>query len=456
MGDRAQAVAFFNLAVEIMPRDPGVGVRLIGSSVVADPSFAEGWFQVGNYNADAGQTRGAVAAYRRAIEADPTLAKCWSNLGWQLYDLAELDEARVCCERAMSLDAGLSAPWINLSRIECVQGNHDEALRLARWAMEIDPGHIAEMNLAFASLFAARWADGFRHMEARYEHKLREYLNWPWPKWAGEALPRGTLYLVSEQGIGDAMRMSRFVPAAAARVGRVIMAVQPELVKLFTAMFGFIRNIEVRPLPQPFPVADAWNTIYGLPHALGLSGADIETRGNVRVGPFKCPPGWKAAATDRKLHVGISWAGSPLNGIDKWRTMGLENFLPFAAIPGVQLYGLQVGERSQDIQKMGLGSLIRDLSPGIQDVTDTMGIMGGLDLVVCAEGSLSHMASLIGKECWIMYSYMGGDWQAGRNREQQLWAPKSWIFRQSSAGAGWGPVVERVAAALREKMGLSA
>jgi hypothetical protein len=58
------------------------------------------------------------------------------------------------------------------------------------------------------------------------------------------------------------------------------------------------------------------------------------------------PDTWKA---DAKLHIGISWAGSPQNEIDKLRNIPLIQFLDLYRVPGVQLYSLQVGPKAQEL-----------------------------------------------------------------------------------------------------------
>lgn len=442
---RDQAVSFLNRSVEVLSSDPGMAGRLIGSSVVVDPGFAEGWFRVGVLAAEAGGVAVAVAAFRRAVQSDPAMAKAWDNLGWQLHDLGELTESGRCSEKALEIDGTLVSAVINLSRLEMQRGNHRKAVSLAERARGMRPDHTSEMQLAFAHLFAGHWAAGLECMEARFSYKLHEFLSYPWPKWAGAPL-EGTLYLGSDQGIGDAISFARFVPAAAARCGRVLLGVQPELVRLFGSLLVGCPNVEIVALPCALPEAEAWSTIYGLPHALGLTDAEIEDCPALRCDPFAVPLTWKAP--DRRLHVGISWAGNPANGIDKWRSIDAARFLDLCRVPGVALYSLQVGPRAGDINALSGGSLVRDLSPYIRDAADTVGVLAELDLVICAEGSVAHMAALAGKPAWIAYSHMGGDWRCGRARERQLWAPLSRIFAQRP-GEDWRPVFERIVEALR-------
>ena len=73
MGDRFRAIQFYQQAKEI--RDSGKpdanlaqAYQLLTSSVVADPTFAMGYYEIGNANGDNLWRASAVAAIRRALE----------------------------------------------------------------------------------------------------------------------------------------------------------------------------------------------------------------------------------------------------------------------------------------------------------------------------------------------------------------------------------------------------
>ena len=100
---RTRAIEFYNQAVSVVKTDPQAAYRLLSSCVMVDPSFGQGWFMLGNSNADLQMWWGAVAAYRRAVhlpdgdragDLNPeTRQKCFANLAHRLYHLGELGEA---------------------------------------------------------------------------------------------------------------------------------------------------------------------------------------------------------------------------------------------------------------------------------------------------------------------------------------------------------------------------
>lgn len=154
----------------------------------------------------------------------------------------------------------------------------------------------------------------------------------------------------------------------------------------------------------------------------------------------------------KRFHIGCVWAGSDMQDIERWRRMTVEHFLELYRVPGIQLYSLQKGPRAQDLHTAGAVSLIKDLSPFINDVCDTVSIMRHLDLVITIETSVGHMAAAAGVPCWVFCSRHGADFRIGRSGDKPLWYDKHRLFRQGDDGE-WKPVVERVVEALRERVG---
>jgi hypothetical protein len=117
----------------------------------------------------------------------------------------------------------------------------------------------------------------------------------------------------------------------------------------------------------------------------------------------------------------------------------------------VALYSLQVGERVADLHAAGMAALTRDLSPWLRDAQDTASVVRELDLVISIESFVAHLCGALGKECWVLLSHRGGDWRCGRTGDRPLWYDRTRLFRQGADGE-WGPVFERVVAALGERV----
>jgi hypothetical protein len=204
------------------------------------------------------------------------------------------------------------------------------------------------------------------------------------------------------------------------------------------------------PCSTPFPEADYWTTFVSLPFALNLTDAEIRDTPWIDVPIFDAPINWKVP--DRKLHVGIHWAGSPLNKIDACRNVPLIQFLDLYRVPGIQLYSLQVGAKAMELHDKGLSPLVRDLVPFINgDPLITAAILQHLDVVIAVESFLPHLCAAIGKECWMPYSSQGLDYRVGVDGTDRLWSPKCRVFKQKP-GETWEPVFEQIIYALVDRI----
>ena len=456
MGDRDMAVRFFNAGVTALkdksnPDAASHAYQLFNSCCLVDPLYGTGWYQAASNNGDLNWLLGAVGCYRRALlceQPHDEKMRTLSNLSWRLHQLGYIDEALTVAREAVATDPGYSYAWVNLSVAEGAFGNQKEALAAARKALEIEPDNtVVHFALAFACLFSRELKEGFKWFEARFQERLKNYITYPYPKWHGEE--GKTVYLVADQGMGDTFSFARFIEHAAKRAKFIHAGIQPELMRAFNEAFVHLPNVNFVPIGTGFPSADCWTTIVSLPFALGLSDYEIRHAKHPKFPVYGMDNSWKVP--DVKLHIGVAWSGSPQNDIDKWRAVPIDRFLDLYKVPGIQLYGLQCDNRKEDIMKVGASALIRDISPWIRDVVDTISVLQHLDMVISLESFLPHVAGAMGKEVWIPYSFHSHDYRIGHDGDDILWYKKHRIFKQDR-DMRWEPPFEKMVAALKEKV----
>jgi hypothetical protein len=456
---RQRAIAFYNQAVQVVKQDPKAAYRLLSSAVTVDPSFGQGWFMLGNSNADLTLWWGAIAAYRRAVhlpdgdkagDMEPvTRQKCYANLAHRLYHMGEIGEANRMNDEALALNPDEPFANVNASMLASLDCDHAAAIEYANRAWKAEESPIIGTAAAFAYLFGGQLAKGLTLFEHRVGYKLREFESYPYPKWNGE--PCGVLYVVSDQGLGDAISFARFLPRVLAVVDRVLLRVGGELVRLLRMAFPDEDRLTIEPLAVDFPLADGWVALMSIPVALGLTDAEIRDQPGLEFPVMEFPQGqWKAEGL---YSIGIAWAGAPNNDIDRFRSIPFTDFLNLYRVPGVQLYCLQVGEAVKDLHSAGCAGAVRDLSPYIRDAADTAAVMAEMDLIVCVDSFVGHLAGALGVECWTLLAEMGGDWRAGRAGPHPLWYANTEIWRQTDHETNvWGPVWESVVEALERRV----
>ncbi len=463
MGNREQAIKLLAKGEEAardksQPTNQDHAYQLISSAGYADPTYGHAFYVNGCTASDLTRPHAAIALYRRALEcaldADER-PKTLTNLAWELMKIGRQQEALQILEKVTDEHPKLSLPWMHMSMCFQTFGQTKTAVACSKKCFELaDPNDgvgypIAEFQLAFALLFDRQYAAGLKAFESRFAARLPNFLLYPYPKWRGEN--GKTLFLVADQGLGDTLSYSRFVHEAASRCRFIHMCVQSELRRVFEHAFRHLPNLNFLPSPSNFPGdADAWSTFVSLPFALGLTDDEIKSAPNI---DMPRPPMSKAwMVPDRKFHIGIAWAGSPMNDIDKHRNIPVHHFMELYKVPGIQLYALQCDAKKSDLNLWGFAPLVRDLSGYIRDVADTCSILESLDLVISVESALPHICSMAGRECWIPYSWLGRDYRIGVNEQaDRLWTPRHRIFQQSD-DMRWEPVFARVVEALEEKV----
>jgi hypothetical protein len=127
---------------------------------------------------------------------------------------------------------------------------------------------------------------------------------------------------------------------------------------------------------------------------------------------------------------------------------------PLGAAPGVALVSLQKGRAAAEAAGWRGPAPLIDLDAEIGDFDDTAAIVGGLDLVVCVDTSVAHLAGLLGRPAWVLLPF-APDWRWLTERRDTPWYPTLRLFR-APAPRRLDAAIGAAAAALAERQGLVA
>jgi hypothetical protein len=76
--------------------------------------------------------------------------------------------------------------------------------------------------------------------------------------------------------------------------------------------------------------------------------------------------------------------------------------------------------------------------------------MMSLDLVVCPNTAISHLAGALGRPVFLALP-RAGDWRWLLGRDDTPWYPTMRLFRQTTSGE-WSDVIARMAHAIQERV----
>ena len=423
------------------------------------PESADAQHDLGSALADVGQPEAAVASLQRALALRPDSVATLGNLVTQLTRLGRADQALPLARRCVALQADLASAWTGLGMVL----QHQGALAEARAAMEqaalLDPQSPAVgLNLALCRLLDGDLAGGWPAYESRLAvPAFRPLAPRPdAPRWQGQPLAGQTLLLQAEQGLGDTLQFARYATVLARQGGRVLLQVQPPLLRLLASLPG---PQQVIGTDQPLPRCDLHSPLLSLPLLLGTRlhsiPADIPylhaDAASARAWQMRLDSAVDAgqvagqvAGQGARLRVGLCWRGSPTHAADRYRSMQLADFDSLADLPGVHFVSLQRDRPAEPAAALA-GRLI-DLTADLSDMADMAGLVAALDLVISVDTAVCHLAGAMGRPVWVLL-HAGPDFRWLMGREDSPWYPTARLFRQQHLG-DWKPVLAAVVAAL--------
>ena len=442
------------------------------------PDAAETWFSLGLASFQAKRFEDAERAYSRYVELVPNSVQGHFNLGATLHDAHKLADAKREYEQVLLLDPrqmeahrGLGNIALHEHRYPDAVSHFRRALQIApqdvealsnlgvmlqkvgqlpeaeqalREAIRIAPDHVnAHFNLGLVLLLQGEFREGWQEYEWRHRIKSRALVEFVQPEWDGSPLHGKTILLRAEQGFGDTFQFVRYAPLLKAMGARVVVECQPGLKRVLLRTPG-IDMISERPVSgQPLVEFDVHAPLLGLPRLFATDAHNVPAEfPYIRPEPWLVERWAARLADDPNLRVGIVWAGRPTHEDDKNRSCSLGHFLALASVPGVTLYSLQKGNAVQDLTSANNGGKVVDLDPEIDDFADTAAAIANLDLVICVDTSVAHLAGAMGKPVWVVLPF-APDWRWLAQGERNPWYPSVRLFRQQETG-DWDSVFSGV------------
>jgi hypothetical protein len=322
-------------------------------------------------------------------------------------------------------------------------GMSEPAIESSQRAIDLRPADpVLHYNHAMLLLLAGDLKAGFREFEWRLSHPAPRFRTrlFGVPRWRGEPRHGKTLLIHTEQGLGDTLHFVRFVAAAAATGGPVVLQVQPPL----TALLQDSLDVTVISRGEPEPPFELQLPIMSLPYELGTSIETIPgTAPYLTVSPTKAAEWRQRLAPYTGLKVGIVWAGSPGHLHDHERSLSAGVVLPRLLIPGVQLFSLQKDARANDSPVLEqLKDTVVDLAPHLTNFAETAAAVSAMDLVISVDTAVAHLAGALGKPTWILLPHIL-DWRWFYERADTPWYPTARLFRQSRFN-DWASVLNRL------------
>ena len=214
--------------------------------------------------------------------------------------------------------------------------------------------------------------------------------------------------------------------------------VSPQLEQLLTGQSGIDRVVSDHASVSAF---DVQCPLLSLPGVFGATRQTIPSQTPYLNVDSNKLASWKSRLPTGKPKVGVAWAGSAQHENDANRSIAFSIVQSLLRAVDVNWISLQVERGQKD-------PVLIDWTSELQDLSDTAALISNLDLVICVDTAVAHLAGALGKPTWLLLPF-SPDWRWMWNRDDSPWYPTMRLFRQETP-ADWSTPIQRVVTELHQ------
>lgn len=429
LGQPIEAIASYEKALKLNPNDYEV------------------WTYKGLLLNELNNYESAIQAFKEALSINPNYAAAIFSMGVTYYDSRKYREAISFYDKSLEIEPNNASIWFNKGLAHHDLGQYMDALNAYKLALNHRPDYPdAEFGEALTRLTLGDFKVGLQKFEARWtKSNPPPYRHAQVPKLTDLDSVQGKTILVwEEEGFGDAIQFSRYIPKLHEQGARIVFEVRSELMTLFQALDGVSlirRGDGVDGIDYQIP-------LQSLPLIFNASVLSIPSAGGYLSIPDALVQKWatRLPLQNDKLNIGIAtyinskYASLPGHK----RAMPLAELEPLLEYANLFVIQKDLPDEDRDFIKNSSG--ITYLGHELDDFSDSAAIVKNMDLVVCVDTSLAHLAGAIGKQVFILLSRTS-DWRWFLDTNKSPWYSSATLFRQPSSD-DWSGVIERVSESL--------
>ncbi len=389
----------------------------------------------------------AIGMYEELTKQFPQKYEYRFNLAMAYKNHHDWDKAKESYYKAIELNPKSHEAYFNLAYLCFNENKPQDAVKCYQKALEINPEDWESTYfLSLAHMQTKNYEEGLKCFEARLcrhsaivsQEKTYPNLMKEKPVWQGEDLSDKILYTYYEAGFGDVLMFYRFMPELTNMCKKVILKPQKELAPLFREnsygaeimeLFDFERHMDF----------DYHIPFLSIPHVMGKKGDDMfvhHNDGYIKANPAKIAYYKERYFNNDKFKIGIKWQGNTF--YDKERVLKVEDFFKLFELKNTQFYSCQTFEGAEEFEKIKERYNVIDLGSTFTNFSDTAGAVENMDLIICNDTSLAHLAGAMKKPCYVLLPYIY-NWRWHTDLTHCDWYDTVKIFRQPDHG-DWASV----------------
>lgn len=285
-----------------------------------------------------------------------------------------------------------------------------------------------DYNYSLATIYLAqrKMKHGFKYYENRStRNAIPEQIKKRY--WDGKDYLKETILVESEQGFGDNIQFSRFLPLVAKKFKHVYFSVEKPLYNLMKESFKKYKNIEV--ISKKLVKYDKFVLIMDIQNLLNISYHNMPEQK-----PYLITDKEKDYAFKIKhfrgddLKIGLYWRAKGMGLRDAvYRTIDAPYYFKrLFDLPNTKFYSFQMNDIFDMCEKY---PQIVDLEPDIENFDDTASMLKNIDVLITVDTALAHLAGALGIKTYLLLCF-APDWRWFDNDKRTEWYPNVTIIKQ--------------------------
>ncbi|EAV42139.1 TPR repeat [Stappia aggregata IAM 12614] len=408
------------------------------------PDHLDAWLLQAEVHSLEERPTAALACLTRAVATQPASATALHRLIAHYLRLGRSGDALRVAEQLKNRQPDDPEIDYVLAVARSRRGQRDEALATFRELLCHNPHDAGSaIEASWLALGQRDYQAGWPLWEHRFGLNVSPAASQHLPFWDGSPLLGKKILVLPEGGYGDIIWAVRFLPALKATGAKVHFLCPPALLRLLQSLEGVDEWVDEADGPHGCALQVS---LLSLPSLLNVNDPSLHPPARLQGdSSFAEKRDSLLARARAPLRVGIIWSGNVDYGGNADRAAQLQDFLPLAELPFVQLFSLQKGPPQRQLIEGGLGDLVIDCDDF--DFAETALLIQALDIIVMTDSAAAHIAGAVGTPVWVLLDTFP-HWYHCFEGERSDWYPGMRYFRQEKS-RNWTDVVGNIREALK-------
>ena len=388
----------------------------------------------------------SIEFFEKAIIQNNKNYQFFNSIGVSYQKIFNSDKAEIAFKKAISLNAQSDKAYYNLGLLKHKSGFFEKAINYYDQALKLKPNDTDILfNKSLCLLENGNFNEGINLYKWRLGGIYKDNSSIKLEDIKGK-----NVLITCDQGLGDTILFSRFLKLLLDLKTDITLCVMEAMVDLMKCVDPRIQIISatdnVMKYDYNFSLGDFVNIFK-------LQERNIPKYKNYININKKYIDKWSRKIDKQKFNIGVIWQGRKNTIIDEGRSIELNYFKNISKIQNVQLISLQKNEGIEQIsdfqKKNSIMNFDSELDVNVKFL-DTAGLMKNLDLVICSDTSIPHLAGSLGVKVWLLVQKYPYWYWSGKNN-QSMWYDSIKIYRQSKLNS-WSSVFNKIEKDLKNQL----